>query len=131
MLPIWSICAGDLDGDHYTDLVFGGENGLSFVIYNSKDDRFYEFPVNEKFRCQRTTLSDIDTDGDLDALVCNDTGQSMVYENKGHGIMSLNLNLLTTSAAHRTKQHDNRLGRHFSRKACCARSFCVVCRNRI
>ncbi|MGB3078057.1 MAG: FG-GAP-like repeat-containing protein, partial [Saprospiraceae bacterium] len=46
---------------------------------------------------QRSTFSDIDNDGWLDAFVCNDTALSIPYRNEGSGIMIPDTNLIHTA----------------------------------
>ncbi len=97
ILPVYSICAGDINNDGYNDLVFGGSNNVSFVMYDPTQDRYVEQVMPQMITAQRSTLFDIDNDGDLDAFVCNDVGKSLAYKNDGKGSMLLDQTLINTS----------------------------------
>ena len=73
-IPIWSICAGDIDANGYNDLMLGDGDRVSFLYANANGSDFKETPGNEFIFCQRTTFVDINTDGHLDAFVCNHVG---------------------------------------------------------
>ena len=95
--PSWSICAGDLDNNGFNDLLFGGGSAVSFVLANA-DGTAYSEAVDPAFIfSQRSTLADIDNDGDLDAFVCHDIDQSHPYRNDGAGNMTLDQTLIETS----------------------------------
>ncbi|HQW26383.1 MAG TPA: FG-GAP-like repeat-containing protein, partial [Saprospiraceae bacterium] len=96
-LPIWSITAGDLDNDGLNDLVFGGNTNVSFVIAHQNGEAYTETIMPGYIFSQRGTLFDIDLDGDLDAFVCRDDGQSQTFRNTGSGNMELDLALFNTS----------------------------------
>lgn len=96
-LPIWSICAGDLNGDYYNDLLLAGSSGVSTLLYHGNENRFEEIPAIGNIYSQRSTLQDIDGDGDLDAFVCNDEGASRTYENDGKGNLVQNPQLINIS----------------------------------
>jgi hypothetical protein len=89
VLPIWSIAAGDLNQDGYNDMVFGGNNKVSFLIFNPIENRYIEQVMPESIKCQRSNFIDIDEDGDLDVFICNDSGKSNAYKNEGNGLMTL------------------------------------------
>ena len=94
--PSWSICAGDIDGNGYNDLLFGGGSRVSFVYANSNGTNYTEDYHNEYIFSQRSTFSDIDNDGHLDAFVCHDVDQSHPYRNDGTGILTLDQSLIET-----------------------------------
>mgnify|MGYP002629475620 FL=1 len=94
--PSWSICAGDLDGNGYTDLMFGGGQRVSFIMANSNGTAYTEQYINEYIFSQRTNLVDIDNDGFLDAFACHDVDQNHPYRNDGAGFMSEDQSLITT-----------------------------------
>ena len=94
--PDWSICAGDLDGNGFNDLLFGGGNAVSFVMANNDGTAYIEKPMSDFIFSQRSTMADIDNDGDLDAFVCHDIGQSHPYRNDGNGNMTLDQSLINT-----------------------------------
>ncbi len=94
--PSWSICAGDLDENGYTDLLMGDGNGLSFVYANNDGTEYTEVPGTAYIFSQRTTMADIDNDGDLDAFTCHDIDLSHPYRNDGTGAMTLDQTLIET-----------------------------------
>ncbi len=96
-LPSWSICAGDIDNNGYNDLLFGDGDAVSFVMANSTGTAYTEKAMPEFIFSQRSTLADIDNDGDLDAFVCHDVDQSHPYRNDGAGTMVLDQTLIPTA----------------------------------
>ena len=84
-LPKWSICAGDLDGNGFIDFLLGGDKKASALIQHGRT--YNQQIANGQLVSQRTTLHDIDNDGDLDAFVCNDEGASLLYKNRGDGML--------------------------------------------
>ena len=97
VLPVWSITAGDLDNNGLNDLVFGGNSNVSFLLAQNNGDDYIEFKMPDNIFSQRGTLFDIDLDGDLDAFICRDDGQSQTFRNPGAGNMILDQSLLNTS----------------------------------
>ncbi|MFM1931361.1 MAG: hypothetical protein RL226_664, partial [Bacteroidota bacterium] len=94
--PNWSICAGDIDGNGHTDLVFGNGSRVSFCMANADGTAFVEDDRPEYIFSQRSTMADIDNDGHLDAFVCHDVDQSHPYRNDGNGYLVLDQSLITT-----------------------------------
>ncbi len=95
--PGWSICAGDLDNNGFNDLLFGDDTAVSFVKANANGSAYAEFAKPEFIFSQRSTMADIDNDGDLDAFVCHDVDQSHPYRNDGAGNMTLDQSLIVTA----------------------------------
>jgi hypothetical protein len=94
--PSWSICAGDLDENGFNDLLFGGGNAVSFIMANADGTAYEEHMINDYIFSQRSTMFDIDNDGDLDAFVCHDVDLSHPYRNDGAGNMIEDQNLIHT-----------------------------------
>ncbi len=88
--PSWSIAAGDLDGNGYNDLLYGGGSGTSFMVANNNGTSFTEITGPEYVFSQRTNFVDINNDGHLDAFVCHDTGPNVYYINDGSGSLTFN-----------------------------------------
>ena len=95
-LPSWSIAAGDIDGNGYNDLCFGDGSRVSFVYADSTGSSYNEVAYPEYIFCQRSTFSDIDNDGNLDAFVCHDVDQSHPYRNDGTGGLTYDTTLIHT-----------------------------------
>lgn len=95
-VPNWSIAAGDLDENGYNDLVLGNGSRVSFLHANSDGTSFTETTYPEYIFSQRSTMADIDNDGDLDSFVCHDVDLSHPYRNDGTGVMTLDQTLIET-----------------------------------
>lgn len=83
-LPSWSLCAGDLDGNGYNDLVYAG-SGLTFMLANNDGTGYTELSHPQYIFCQRSNLVDINNDGLLDAFSCHDVQPNVYYINNGNG----------------------------------------------
>jgi hypothetical protein len=94
--PTWSVAAGDIDSNGYTDLVLGNGQRVSFLFSNEDGTAFTEQLHNDYIFSQRSNLVDIDNDGDLDAFVCHDVDQSHPYRNDGNQVMVEDQSLIQT-----------------------------------
>ena len=83
--PSWSIAAGDIDGNGYTDLQYGGGNGVSFLMANGTGTGFTAVNFPQYIFSQRTNMLDINNDGHLDAFVCHDVDANCYFMNDGLG----------------------------------------------
>lgn len=81
----WSLCAGDLDGNGFNDLLYGGGSGVTFMMANSDGTSFTEISGPEYVFSQRSNMVDINGDGNLDAFVCHDVQPNVFYMNDGFG----------------------------------------------
>ena len=95
-VPNWSIAAGDLDKNGYNDLVLGNGSRVSFLLANADGTEYTLQDFPEFIFSQRSTMADIDNDGDLDAFVCHDVDLSHPYRNDGSGNMTLDQTLIET-----------------------------------
>lgn len=87
--PSWSFCAGDIDGNGYTDMMYGGADGASFMMAGGADGHTYtavNFP--DYIFCQRTNMVDLENDGDLDAFSCHDVDANVYFTNDGTGSLT-------------------------------------------
>ncbi|MCK8480363.1 FG-GAP-like repeat-containing protein [Psychroserpens algicola] len=82
-IPSWSLAAADYDRNGYTDLLYGGQNGVTFMRANSTGTGFTEISGPEDIFSQRSNFADIDNDGNLDAFVCHDVAPNVYYINSG------------------------------------------------
>ncbi|WP_460220311.1 FG-GAP-like repeat-containing protein [Psychroserpens sp. MEBiC05023] len=89
-LPSWSLAAADYDGNGYTDLLYGGGNGVTFMKANSTGTAFTEISGPQDVFSQRSNFVDINKDGHLDAFVCHDVAPNVYYINDGSGNLSFN-----------------------------------------
>lgn len=83
--PNWSICAGDLNGNGYNDLLIGNGSANSFMYAANDGASYSEVYYPAYIFSQRTNMADIDNDGHLDAFSCHDVGLSKPYRNPGNG----------------------------------------------
>jgi hypothetical protein len=83
--PSWSLCAGDLDGNGHNDLLYGGGQGVTFMMANGTGDGFTEVSGPQYVFSQRSNMIDINNDGHLDAFVCHDVDPNVYYLNDGSG----------------------------------------------
>ncbi|MBL7985154.1 MAG: VCBS repeat-containing protein, partial [Flavobacteriales bacterium] len=87
--PTWSIAAGDLDGNGYTDLMYGGGSGATFMMANANGTSFGEQSFSQYIFCQRTNFVDLNADGNLDAFSCHDVDANVAFYNtNGDGILT-------------------------------------------
>lgn len=83
--PSWSIAAGDIDRNGFTDLLYGGGSGVTFMFANEDGTQFTEYSGPEYVFSQRSNMVDINNDGNLDAFVCHDVQPNVYYLNDGNG----------------------------------------------
>jgi hypothetical protein len=90
----WSIAAGDIDGNGYNDLLYGGGQGSTFMFANNTGTGFNEVSFPNYIFSQRTNMVDINNDGNLDAFVCHDVDANVAFFNDGSGNLTFNQGLL-------------------------------------
>lgn len=83
--PSWSLAAADYDRNGYTDLLYGGGSGVTFMRANSDGTAYTEISGPEFVFSQRSNFVDINNDGHLDAFVCHDVEPNVYYLNDGTG----------------------------------------------
>ncbi|WP_084426763.1 FG-GAP-like repeat-containing protein [Aequorivita capsosiphonis] len=83
--PSWSLAAADYDKNGFTDLLYGGANGVTFMKANDTGTGFEEVSFPQYVFSQRSNFVDINNDGHLDAFVCHDVAPSVYYINNGDG----------------------------------------------
>lgn len=88
--PSWSLSAGDIDGNGYNDLLYGGASGVTFMIANDTGTGFSQISGSEYVFSQRSNFVDINNDGHLDAFVCHDVEPNVYYINDGDGNLTFN-----------------------------------------
>lgn len=93
--PTWSMCAGDLNEDGTLDFCFGGGSAVTFLLSDGVGG-WIEQDQPDYIFSQRSTMNDIDNDGDLDAFVCHDVDLSHPYVNDGAGNMVEDQSLIAT-----------------------------------
>ena len=84
-MPSWSLAAADYDGNGFTDLLYGGGNGVTLMRANNAGDGFQEISYPQYVFSQRSNFVDINNDGHLDAFVCHDVEPNVYYINDGEG----------------------------------------------
>ncbi|WP_157811578.1 FG-GAP-like repeat-containing protein [Lacinutrix sp. Bg11-31] len=83
--PSWSLVAADFDKNGYTDLLYGGGSGVTFMKANANGTAYSEISGSEYVFSQRSNFIDINNDGHLDAFVCHDVAPNVYYINDGNG----------------------------------------------
>ncbi|RZJ71824.1 FG-GAP-like repeat-containing protein [Flavobacterium sp.] len=96
--PDWSIAAGDIDGNGFTDLVLGNGSRVSLLKANATGTTFALSTYPQNIFTQRTNFVDINNDGDLDLWACHDVAQSHAYRNDGNGNLNFDISLMPTLA---------------------------------
>jgi hypothetical protein len=87
-MPGWSFCAGDLNNDGFTDMMYGGGGGTTFMLSDANGVGFTEISPPQFIFCQRTNLVDLNNDGDLDAFSCHDIDANVYFLNDGAGSLN-------------------------------------------
>lgn len=82
----WSIAAGDITGNGYNDLLYGGGSGVNFMFRNDDGQGFTEFHTEDYVFSQRSNFVDLNNDGLLDAFVCHDVQPNVYYINDGESL---------------------------------------------
>ncbi len=88
--PSWSLAAADYDRNGFTDLLYGGGNGVTFMRANATGTGFTEISGSEYVFSQRSNFVDLNHDGHLDAFVCHDVDPNVYYMNDGSGNLTFN-----------------------------------------
>lgn len=89
-LPTWSIAIADYDKNGFSDILYGGGSGVTFMRANATGTAFEEVSGAEYVFSQRSNFVDINNDGHLDAFVCHDVQPNVFYINDGFGNLSHN-----------------------------------------
>lgn len=88
--PSWSLAAADYNRDGYTDLLYGGGSGVTFMRSDGTGSGFVEVSGAEFVFSQRSNFIDINNDGNMDAFVCHDVAPNVYYINDGSGNLTFN-----------------------------------------
>lgn len=83
--PSWSLAAGDIDGNGWTDLMYGAGSGVSFMLRSHDGTSFSQQTSTFYIFSQRTNMVDLNNDGHLDAFVCHDVDANVHFLNDGQG----------------------------------------------
>ena len=88
--PSWSLAAADYNRDGFTDLLYGGGSGVTFMRSDGTGNGFIEVSGSQFVFSQRSNFIDINNDGDMDAFVCHDVAPNVYYINDGSGLLTFN-----------------------------------------
>lgn len=85
----WGMCAGDVDNDGFSEVLYGGyNNGLSLVKRTASDPVYTKTVFDEDdfiVFLQGVNFADINNDGNLDIFACHDVGPSRIFLGDGEG----------------------------------------------
>ncbi len=79
------MAVGDIDANGYNDLLYGGNNGVTFMKSNNSGTGYTQISSSQFVFSQRSNFIDINNDGHLDASVCHDIQPNVYYINDGSG----------------------------------------------
>lgn len=88
--PDWSVAAGDVDGNGFNDIIYGGSASVTMLLANDDGTAYTPLNYAEFVFSQRTNFVDINMDGLLDAFVCHDIEPNVFYLNNGDGTLAFN-----------------------------------------
>lgn len=83
----WSMCAGDIDNNGYTDILAGGHyDEIKILTANNDGTAYtYQYMPGATIFAQCSNMADINNDGFLDLFVCHDDAESRIWGNNGDG----------------------------------------------
>jgi hypothetical protein len=96
--PTWSLAAADYNRDGFTDLAYGGGNGVTIMRSDGTGNGFTEISGPEYVFSQRSNFVDIDNDGNLDLFVCHDVAPNVFYMNDGSNNLTFYQSSVTPNA---------------------------------
>lgn len=79
--PSWSLCVGDMDRNGLNDIIIGGDYEGIIIFYQENSGFTKSIIPESKFFTQGSTLSDLNNDGYLDIVVCDDNAKPRIYKN--------------------------------------------------
>ena len=77
----WSLAAGHINEDRNLDLLIGGNMDGAKLLLTGMDAIQPVYLDSSEFFIQGSNMIDIDLDGDLDLLACNDDGLNQIWAN--------------------------------------------------
>ncbi len=81
----WTLSIADTDHNGIADMLTGGYTASQIDMASSDGATFSATDLPGNFFAQGSNFVDINNDGFLDVFVCNDDGESFMYENDGSG----------------------------------------------
>ncbi len=78
------LAVGDVNNDGYTDIFYTHDDGIN-VFLNDQNGNFNDNGLLSTSNCNQALLSDVDNDGDLDAIVSRSNSPSQIWLNDGNG----------------------------------------------
>lgn len=85
----WSMVAGDVNDDGMKDVMAGFGSSATLALSNGTGFNPSTVIPNSNFFLQNMNLMDVDNDGDIDIMGCNDVGLSKIWVNNGMGVFAV------------------------------------------
>jgi len=93
----WGMCAGDVDEDGYSDVLYGGfYDDLKIIGATTVETDYDMWTVGSNIFLQGVNFGDIDNDGHLDIFACHDDGPSEIWLGDGSGVFVQSFTALPT-----------------------------------
>lgn len=82
----WGMCGGDIDGNGFSDILYGGAyDDIHLVTNNGMASNYTATDLGHSIFVQGINFGDIDNDGNLDIFACHDDGPGLVLIGDGLG----------------------------------------------
>ena len=98
-ISTWAVALADYDHNGYCDIVVGGASGgVALLTANNSGSNYSDEILDDpSIFLQGCNFADMNNDGWLDLLCCDDVDDNHKYRNTGNGSMVLDNGLLNTS----------------------------------
>ena len=95
--PSWSLCVGDMDRNGLNDIIIGGDYEDIIIFYQENSGFTKSIIPESKFFTQGSTLSDLNNDGYLDIVICDDNAKPRIFKNQTNRVFIRDTSLIDFS----------------------------------